>query len=65
MEVRILLEKIEELRKDNPNIDDMQIGPIFYSGGEEVITMVENIKLVPNSSWDNIPEDAIGIEWMA
>lgn len=63
MTVKQLTDKIEELRKENPNIDDMEIGPIFYNNGKEIIMMVTDIYKVKDCAWDD-GGDAIGIEWM-
>ena len=65
MLVKELFEKIEQIKKDNPEleIDNMEIGPLF-SGG--VIMMTSNIYLVQDGAWTKTEangEKAIAIEW--
>jgi hypothetical protein len=63
MKISELKAKIYELEKSHPNIDDMEIGPIFYASGENVIMMVTDVVLVKDAAWEN-GADAIGIEWI-
>ena len=65
MIVKELVEKIEQIKKDNPtlDIDNMEIGPIFNGG---VIMMTSKIYLVDDAAWTKTEingEKAIAIEW--
>ena len=68
MVIKELLEKIEQIKKENPDldIDNMEIGSIFYSGLDNVIVMVRDIYLLDEGAWERSEingEKAIGIEW--
>ena len=66
MKVKELYEKIEEIKKNNPDldIDDMEIGPLFNNG---MLMMTTDIYVVEEGSWektDKKDSKAIAIEWM-
>jgi hypothetical protein len=58
MTVKEFEEQLSILRESHPDIDDMEIGPVFSSG---TIMMVCSITLETKSGWDG--KDAIGINW--
>ena len=58
MTVKELKEKLEKIEAEYPNIDEMEIGPIFNN---PTLMMVSDIYVVPKGGWDN--KDAVGIEW--
>lgn len=65
MTVKELIQNIEEIKRQNPNldIDNIEIGPLFSQG---TIMMVSNIHLADTGAWtkDDINgERAIAIEW--
>lgn len=60
MKVKEFLEIIEELRKNYPNIDNMEIGPVFQ---DDTIMNIVNLTIAKNAAWED-GKDAIGIIWM-
>lgn len=58
MRVKELLEEIEKIRKDYPNIDEMEIGPVF---NDDVVMMISDLTIEKDSGWDG--KDAVGIIW--
>jgi len=60
MKVKELLEKIEELRKDLPDIDNMEIGPVFH---DDTIMYISKLTIAKGAAWED-EADAIGIIWM-
>lgn len=60
MQVKELMQKIEEFRKEHPEINEMEIAPVFWSGGA-VLMMVNDITIEKNAGWDG--KDAVGIHW--
>ena len=59
MNVKDFLEKIEELRKNNPDIeiDNIEIGPVF--SGDAIMNVVD-IVIIHDSGYDA----EMGIIWM-
>ena len=65
MLIKELFEKIEQIKKDNPNldIDNMEIGPLFNRG---IVMMTSDVYLVDEGAWtksDINGEKAIALEW--
>lgn len=58
MTVKELKAELLKIEAENPNIDEMEIGPIFNG---PTLMMTSKIYIVPNGGWDG--KDAIGIEW--
>lgn len=58
MLVKELIEKIEELRLSYPDIDDIEIGPLFNGGA---VMMINDLIIEKDSGWET--DDAIGIVW--
>jgi len=58
MLVKELIEKIEELRVIYPNIDDIEIGPLFNG---DLVMMISDLTIEEGSGWET--DDAIGIIW--
>jgi len=66
MTIKEFNKKIEELRKENPNLDfnELEIGPIFNDG---TIMLTTDVYIVEDSAWvenEVNGNTAIGIEWM-
>ena len=66
MTIQYLLDKIEEIRKEHPNVNEMEFGPVFWDSdkngnSKNVIMMVEEITIEKEGGWDG--QDAIGIHW--
>ena len=54
MIVKEFLEEIERLRKELPDIDNMEIGTVFHNNGDVIMNVVDL----------TIVGDSIGIIWM-
>lgn len=66
MLVKELKSELDKIQKENPEliVDEMEIGPIFYNGGD-VIMMVSDVSL-EDSAWqkhDINGDKAIGLTW--
>jgi hypothetical protein len=54
-------EAIAEIKRQNPDAGNMDIGPVFWSGGENVILYLDAVTLEPTAGLNKTP--AIGIHW--
>lgn len=56
-----LKEAIAKIEAENPNAKDMEVGPVFYHGNDNVIAYIDKITVEPEAGLNNTP--AIGIHW--
>lgn len=56
MTLKQVKNKIQEIQNQHPDSDEWEMGPIFWSCGEEVIAHIEDVKVTN--------EKEIGIVWM-
>lgn len=63
MLVKEFLQQLEKLRASDPNVDEMEIGPVFWNHGGIIMT-IESVNLFDNHpTKDNVPEKVVGIHW--
>lgn len=56
-----LKEAITKIESENPNANNMEIGPVFWHGNDNVIAYIDKISVEPTAGLNNTP--AIGIHW--
>jgi len=53
--------EIAEIKRQHPNAGDMELGPVFWQGGNNVLMMIDKLTVESKTGWDG--KDAIGIHW--
>lgn len=56
-----LKEAIAQIEAENSNAQDMEVGPVFYHGNDNVIAYINKITIEPNAGLNSTA--AIGIHW--
>ena len=54
-------EVIAKIKEEHPDAGEMEIAPVFWQSGNNVLMMTHKLTVEPKAGWDG--KDGIGIHW--